>query len=210
MDYLETYNYWINHPNLSEKEKDVFGKLYQLSKENDVEYLAYYHRDGNVDYRTDNIHGAVSVDSSLIDNGTKLFHAHTSESPISHNYILQLYIKLQSAEIPRRLDGQRLLRHRMDKRDAPRVKRDAAVGVGTRRTIFQITLDGTANVGQLTAHLVVAARVKIDLQQMVATVGDSQQAIVELCQFGLLSVTLLVTRVNDKALVQPLVAHHIV
>ena len=40
---------------------------------------------------------------------------------------------------------------------------DAAVGVGTACTVFQVALDGAAHGGELAAYLVVAAREEVYL-----------------------------------------------
>ena len=55
----------------------------------------------------------------------------------------------------------------MDKRHLVRQQRDAAVGIASLGSILQVAFDGTADMGKLTAYLMVAAGHQMDLQQMV-------------------------------------------
>ena len=56
---------------------------------------------------------------------------------------------------------------RMFKHQTIGMERDATVGVGTGGSIFEVALDGTPHVSQLTTDLMVTARVEVYFQQMV-------------------------------------------
>ena len=101
----------------------------------------------------------------------------------------------------RRLYADVLLRDRMDKLDTVAQQADAAVWIGTRRTILQVALYGTVHIGQLAADLMMAARHEIDFQQCV-TVRPVDYLVM---QNGFLGRRHLV--VVSIALVLPLVAH---
>ena len=81
-------------------------------------------------------------------------------------------------------------------------QRDTAIGIGTTGTILQIALDGTANLGQLTANLVMTARQQLNLQQRVV-VAATQHTIAEHCLLGarnlaVVGIRLVLLLVADK------------
>lgn len=67
----------------------------------------------------------------------------------------------------RRLYADVLFRDRMDKLDTVAQQADAAVRIGTRRTILQVALYRAVHIGQLAADLMMAARHEVDFQQCV-------------------------------------------
>ena len=92
--------------------------------------------------------------------------------------------------------------HRVDEADGASVERDAAVGVGARRTVLEVALDGAADVGELTTDLVVAAGEEFDFHQVVP-LGALQVRVLEF-RFLRLSPGAL----GDKGFVKLLVAGH--
>ena len=56
----------------------------------------------------------------------------------------------------------------MDETNTSCMKADTAVGVAARRTILQITSNGTPHGSQLAANLMMASRMKVYLKQVVA------------------------------------------
>lgn len=101
----------------------------------------------------------------------------------------------------RRLYADILLRDRMDELDTVAQQADAAVRIGTRRTILQVALYRAVHIGQLAADLMMAARHEVDFQQCV-TVRPVDYLVM---QNGFLGRRHLV--VVSIALVLPLVAH---
>ena len=55
----------------------------------------------------------------------------------------------------------------MDKGDGAGMQADAAVGIGAVGPVLEIPFDGTANLGQLDAYLVVSSGLQADLQQVI-------------------------------------------
>ena len=59
----------------------------------------------------------------------------------------------------------RLVRNGVFEADVAGVQADAAVGVGARRTVFEVALNGAADSGQLAAYLMMPPRVKPHFEQ---------------------------------------------
>ena len=76
---------------LSNFEKCVFMTLYNLSLKSGWEYIAYVYENDTAIFQTDKIQNKVSVNNELIKEGVKLYHSHTSDSPISVVDLNQLY-----------------------------------------------------------------------------------------------------------------------
>lgn len=66
------------------------------------------------------------------------------------------------------------------------MERDAAVRVRARRTVFEVTLDRAAEVGELAADLMVTAGKKFHLHEPIA-VRLADLLIVKLGKFGILA-----------------------
>ena len=71
----------------------------------------------------------------------------------------------------------------MDEPDFPGVEADAAAGVGTGRSVFEIAFDDAADTGELAADLVVPPCHQFDGKQMI-TVRVREQCIAEAGQLG--------------------------
>ena len=66
----------------------------------------------------------------------------------------------------------------VDELDTTGVEADAAIGVATVEAILEVTLDGTADLGKLTADLMMTACLQVHLHQMI--VGEAaEQTVVE-------------------------------
>ena len=92
----------------------------------------------------------------------------------------------------------------MDKLRATGVQANASILIGTIETIFQIPLDRTSHLRQLTADLMVPPRLQIDLQQIIIIrMGDqfiTQDSFLGIRPLGIVSVTLILLRVADQAI----------
>ena len=66
----------------------------------------------------------------------------------------------------------------MDEADAAGVEADAAVGIAALHPVFQVALDGAANLGKLAANLMVTPRLETHLNERVA-VAAANDTIVE-------------------------------
>jgi hypothetical protein len=73
---------------------------------------------------------------------------------------------------------------RMLERDAACVEGDGAVVVAAGSTIFEVAFDGATDVGQLATNLVVTAGVEVDIEEVIAAIGDGHLAVFEACQLG--------------------------
>lgn len=83
------------------------------------------------------------------------------------------------------LNDERFFTDGMDKTDLPGMKTDAAVGIAPWRTILEIALDDTADMGKLASNLVMTTGMEINFEEAVAPLGGGQEAIV---QNGLLGI----------------------
>ena len=90
----------------------------------------------------------------------------------------------------------------MDEADGAGVEGDAAVGIGAGGAILEVALDGTADVGELAADLVVTTGEEFHFHQVVP-IGALQECIFELRFLRLSPGTL-----GDEGLVESLVAGH--
>lgn len=90
--------------------------------------------------------------------------------------------------------------------DLARMEADAAIPVGTRGSVFQVTFDDASHSCQLTSDLVVSAGQQLDFQQMIS-VGMAEELVDELCQFGIFPGTGILA---DEALVHLLIADEVV
>ena len=61
-----------------------------------------------------------------------------------------------------------LMRDGMLKAEPARMKADAAIRIAARSPILQVATDGTTHLGQLASYLVVATRLELNLQQIIA------------------------------------------
>ena len=73
---------------------------------------------------------------------------------------------------------------RMFERDEAGVEGDGAVVVAARSAIFEVALDGASDVGQLAANLMMTACMEVDIEEVVATVGDGNFSVFEARQLG--------------------------
>ncbi len=62
----------------------------------------------------------------------------------------------------------------MNKRDLPGVKVDASAGIRPRCPVFQVALDMAPYGGELGTYLVVAARFKLDFQDVVPLEAEEE------------------------------------
>ena len=89
------------------------------------------------------------------------------------------------ARVPNRVvwsgsdNGDGYFCHGMCEADTACVERDTAVGVAAGCPVFQVSFDMASDVGELGADLVVATREEIYLNEMITTVADSYQPVVE-------------------------------
>lgn len=102
-------------------------------------------------------------------------------------------------ELGRRVGNERhpFVSHRMVEGNLAGMKRDVAVVVAPRKSIFEVALDGTTQMCQLATYLVMTTCVEHYLQQMVAAIAHSEGAVVK---DGQLAVG--IGFVGHKALVQ--------
>lgn len=68
-----------------------------------------------------------------------------------------------------RSDGNRLVADRVLKCHTVGMKGDAAIGVGTGGTVFQIAFYRASHVGKLASNLVMPSGVEYDFKQVVST-----------------------------------------
>ena len=71
----------------------------------------------------------------------------------------------------------------MDEADFVGVETDAAVRIGSRRTVFEIAFDGASDAGKLAADLVVPSREEPDFQNVIP-VGVADVRVDEFRAFG--------------------------
>ena len=94
----------------------------------------------------------------------------------------------------------------MDKLRATCVQANASILIGTIETIFQIPLDRTSHLRQLTADLMVPPRLQIDLQQIIIIrMGDqfiTQDGFLGIRPLGIVSVTLILLLVPHQPIHQ--------
>ena len=90
----------------------------------------------------------------------------------------------------------------MDEPDGTGVERNAAVRVGTGRSVLEVAFDGAADVGELAADLVMAAGKQLNLDEMI-TLGAFQIAVFEFRFLGFAARSL-----GDEGLVQLFVPGH--
>ena len=67
-----------------------------------------------------------------------------------------------------------------------RMKGDATIGIGTRRAVLQVALDGQTDVGELTTYLMVTPRKELNLKQRIA-VGGGYHTIMQTRLLGTLT-----------------------
>lgn len=99
-----------------------------------------------------------------------------------------------------------LLADGMDEGDLPGMQRNAASRIGTRETVFQISLDGATHGGQLATDLMMPARLEIDFEQAVA-VAPAHQPVMQDGLFGagalmIINIRLVLLFVTDQILFQ--------
>lgn len=82
----------------SELERKVLKELQFMEKDDHVEHIAYLYSDGNYEIGTSNNSNNVKVEENMILGKTKLFHNHTSVSPLS-NQDLKLLTREEIDEI---------------------------------------------------------------------------------------------------------------
>ena len=68
---------------------------------------------------------------------------------------------------------------RVLERDGMCMEQDGTIVVAAWGTVFEVTLDGTADVGQLASYLVVTAGVEIDVKEVISTVRDGNLSVFE-------------------------------
>ena len=94
----------------------------------------------------------------------------------------------------------------MDKLRATCVQANASILIGTIETIFQISLDRTSHLRQLTADLMMPPRLQIDLQQIIIIrMGDqfiTQDGFLGIRPLGIVSVTLILLLVPHQPIHQ--------
>ena len=65
------------------------------------------------------------------------------------------------------------------------VEGDGAVVVAARGTVLEVALDRAADVGELAANLVMTAGVEVDVEEVIATLGNSDFAVLKARQLGI-------------------------
>lgn len=82
-------------------------------------------------------------------------------------------------------DGDGQMGYRMLKGDGVGMERDGAVVIAAGSAIFEVTLNGAADISQLTTNLMVTTCMQVDVEEMIAAVGDRYLAVFEACQLGI-------------------------
>lgn len=105
---------------------------------------------------------------------------------INERYLLcdGLFHRLPKVIVRNGSDNLYLLQgYGMDEFSAAGVQADAAVFVGAVEAIFQVALDGAADLRQLTAYLMMTTCLEMDFEQKIA-VGMGNHTVVQFCSFG--------------------------